>query len=280
MNPALEIIIPIVVFLGGGVVFFFGFNKMRRVKLIHDTPSSKVRSIAMGLVEVHGFAEPQQILITPFSKNECVYYKYVIKEYQRRTSTDSKGRSHTSYSWNTVGGGEKRIPFFASDDTGRVLVNPEGATCYVNCKKAFYQKAGFLGSFSGILSILKSWVNNDITEMDTTEWNLEPIEAKDGIEFSWGSSVGDRKYYEYYIAPKEVLFVLGTAVNDDNAPGNILIREGSNENTFIISDRSEKEVVKKIRNTMIFLFVFGILLIVGSILLFMKLNNYLLMERL
>ena len=109
MNPALEIIIPIVVFLGGGVVFFFGFNKMRRVKLIHDTPRSKVRSIAMGLVEVHGFAEPQEILITPFSKNECVYYKYVIKEYQRRTSTDSKGRSHTSYSWNTVGGGEKRI---------------------------------------------------------------------------------------------------------------------------------------------------------------------------
>ncbi len=275
MSPILEIVIPVVVFISGGVVFFFGFNKMRRVKLIQDTPRSKVRSIAMGLVEIHGFAEPQGILIAPFSKTECVYYKYKIKEYKKKTSRDSKGRTHTSYSWETVGRGEKRIPFFAKDDTGRVLVNPYGATCHVNCKKAFYQKTGFMGSFSGILSLLKNWDSDAITEMDTREWNLEPIDTNDGFNFSWGSSVGDRKYYEYYIAPKEVLFVLGTAVNDDNAPDNILICEGSNEITFIISDRSEKEIIKKIRNTMILLFVIGIALIVGGIILFMKLNNYL-----
>ncbi len=274
MSPILQIVIPIVAFLGGGVVFFFGFKKMRRVKLIQDTPRSKVRSIAMGLVEIHGFAEPQVVLIAPFSKTECVYYKYVIKEYQKKTRRDSKGNTHTSYSWNRVGGGEKRIPFFAKDDTGKVLVNPNGATCHVNCKKAFYQNAGFMGSFSGILSILKNWGNNDNTEMDTTEWNLEPIDAKDGFDISWGASVGDRKYYEYYIAPKEVLFVLGTAVNDDDAPDNILICEGSNESTYIISDRSEKEIIKKIRNTMIILFVIGIVLIVGSIILFMKLHNF------
>ena len=274
MSPILDIIIPILFFLVGGAIFFFGFNKMRRVKLIQDTPQSKVRSIAMGLVEIHGFAEPQAILVAPFSKTECVYYKYKIKEYKRKTRRDSKGRTQTSYSWETVGRGERRIPFFAKDDTGRVLVNPDGATCHVNCKKAFYQKKGFMGSFSGILNLLKNWDNNAISEMDTKEWNLEPIDANDGVSFNWGVSVGDRKYFEYYIAPKEILFVLGTAVNDDNAPDNLLICLGSNEKTFIISDRSEKEVVKKIRNTMIFLFVMGIVFIVGSIILFMKLNNF------
>jgi len=275
MSSILKIVIPILAFFGGWAVFFFGFKKMRRVKLIKDTPRSKVRSIAMGLVEVHGFALPQEILITPFSKSESVCYRYEIKEYQRKTTRDSKGRTHTSYKWVTVGSGERRIPFFARDDTGKVLVDPTGATCHVNCKKAFYQKAGFMGSFSGILGMLKDWISDDNSKMDTTEWELEPIEANDGFSVSWGANVGDRKYFEYFIAPEEVLFVLGTAKNDDDVPDKVLICEGTNEKTFIISDRSEKEVIKKIRNSMILLFLIGIVLIVGSIILFMKFNNFL-----
>jgi len=275
MNPTLEIIIPIVVFFGGGVVFFFGFNKMRRVKLIQDTPRSKVRAIAMGIVELHSHAEAIDLIVAPFSKTECVYYKYTIKEYQKKTSRDSKGRTKTSYSWNVVGHGENRILFYAKDETGKVLVDPIGATFHVDCKKAFYQKAGVMGSFSGILNLLKNWDSDNKTEMDTTGWNLEPINTHEGIVSHWGTNVGDRKYYEYTIIPDEILFVLGTAVNDPSSTHEIKIHKGTNEPTFIIADRSEKEIIKKIRNTMILLFVIGIALIVGSILLFMKFHNLL-----
>ena len=40
--------------LGGGGVFILGFNRMSKYRLIADTPTSKIRSMAMGIVEING----------------------------------------------------------------------------------------------------------------------------------------------------------------------------------------------------------------------------------
>ena len=42
--------------VGGLVAFFRGFRSLRTLRRIENTPTSKIRSMPMGLVEIHGAA--------------------------------------------------------------------------------------------------------------------------------------------------------------------------------------------------------------------------------
>ncbi|NIA04031.1 MAG: hypothetical protein GWP09_01645, partial [Nitrospiraceae bacterium] len=137
------VLISIAMFVVSIILFILGFKKMHRYQLVADTPTSKVRSIAMGLVEVKGEAEAKQYLKSPFSKDSCIYYKYKIYEYSEHLSHDDNGKT---YSWDPVGSGEKRVPFFLKDATGSVLIDPTKAEFKVPVKKAYYQKSGLFGA--------------------------------------------------------------------------------------------------------------------------------------
>lgn len=107
-------------FFFGLYLFFKGFVFFRRKRLIENTPTSKIRSIAMGLVEVFGEVMPAQggMLKSPLSNNDCVYYKYNIEELR------GSGKSRR---WVSVKRGSDKRHFFLKDETSLVLVNPEGA---------------------------------------------------------------------------------------------------------------------------------------------------------
>lgn len=268
MDQAWPYIISSVFAIAGAAIFWYGFNRMHKYRLIKDIPRSKIRSMAMGLVEVHGTVYCEKPLKTPFSGSDCVYYKYEIQEYRRHISRDSKGRTKTTYRWEAVAGGQRNIPFFARDETGEVYVSPAEAEFNVDMKKAFLQKAGIFGGFTALINALKDWDKNDEEFFDSSELNLIPIKANKGFSFSFGNRVGDRRYFEYYLEPDENLFVIGTAVNDGIAPNSILIRKGENQPTFIISNKSEKELLKSLKRKMIASYIFGGILFVGGVLLF------------
>lgn len=255
----------------GGFVFVLGFFKMRQYRIIRDTPRSKIRSMALGIVELHGHVEADQLIKSPFSKTDCVYYKYEIKEY--RKSSSSKGKS-SSYRWETVSSGDKRVPFFAVDETGRALVDPDRAEIDVSFKRAYYQKSqGLFGSIAALGNIVKALKNFDPSEpmaVDVDGLQLEPMESRTGFH---SVRVGDRKYLEYYIQSGDTLFVLGTAANDSSAPGKVVIRRGKNEKVFIISDKEEKTVLKRLKTLMIVCFAGGgLFFAVGVLMLFQVLN--------
>ena len=126
MNTA-GIVVAMIICVIGVVAFIFGFKQFRKYSLIKDTPRSKIRSMAMGLVEIHGNVEAKETIRTPFSQLPCVYYSYRIEEYRKHTRRDSDGKVHTTYSWDTIASGSRRIPFFAKDPTGEAYVNPDGA---------------------------------------------------------------------------------------------------------------------------------------------------------
>ena len=266
-----EIIISVLFIVVGLGIFLYGFNRMHKYRLIQDTPTSKIRSMAMGLVELHGSVFADKHITSPFSRTECVYYSYTIKEYRKHTTRDSEGKTRTTYKWENVASGDRRIPFSAKDETGSVYVDPDDAEFNVQVKKVFLQRAGIFGAFGTIASTLKNWDSNNESSMDVTTWGLTPIDPKSHTSF--GNHTGDRKYYEYYIEPDDDLFVLGTAANSPQAPNNVLIRKGENEPTYIISDRSEKELIGSLKWTMIGAFVFGgLFFIIGIVILlsFMK----------
>ncbi|MCP4566200.1 MAG: hypothetical protein GY841_01330 [FCB group bacterium] len=255
----------------GGFVFFLGFFKWRKLRVIRDIPRSKIRSMAMGVVEIHGNVEADQLIRSPFSKTECVYYKWQIKEYRQSSSSSGKG---TSRKWEEVGSGESHVPFFAKDDTGKALVEPDKAEFVVSYKNAFYQKGeGLIGSLKAIPKIIEALKNFDPQDpgsLNIDDSDLVPMSERQGLQ---SIRIGDRKYYEYIIEPDDNLFVLGTAAADPTTPDGVVIRRGKNEKTFIISDKGEKAVLASLKKTVRTCFIFGgIFLAAGIVILLMNLG--------
>lgn len=118
------------VWLGGvGVLlglaaFYYGIQSYRRRQLVRDTPTSKVRSLAIGTAEVQGQAQPlAEPLVSPLTHTPACMYMFRVREKQPTQSRDSTRDEE----WRTVLQIEEEIPFCVDDGTGRVPVNPEGA---------------------------------------------------------------------------------------------------------------------------------------------------------
>jgi len=106
----------------------------RRFRLIEALPTSRTQGVFIGLVELKGTAEGQPF-VTYLTGKECLHYRWSISEEWRRTVTetytDAEGRSQTrtrvESGWSTVDSGGESRPFYLKDDTGAVLIHPEGA---------------------------------------------------------------------------------------------------------------------------------------------------------
>ena len=59
--------------------FFRGFKRLRRKRLIENIPTSTIRGLAMGLVELYGEARTKTPLKSPLTKADCVLYMYKIE---------------------------------------------------------------------------------------------------------------------------------------------------------------------------------------------------------
>jgi len=107
-------------FFAGLYYFIKGFSWLKQKRLIENTPTSKIRLIAMGLAEIYGEVVPikENLFKSPFSVKDCVYCKYTIQELQ------SSGKSSR---WVTIKSDVKTEPFYLKDDTSAVLVDPKGA---------------------------------------------------------------------------------------------------------------------------------------------------------
>jgi hypothetical protein len=106
-----------------------GLHFIRLKRKIENTPTSKVRSIAMGLVEVHGQAWRQYALVAPMTQSACVYYR--LRKYRRQEKNK----------WRLVKDVDSsHVAFQIDDGTGRVVVAPQGASV-----KAKTRQTGFPG---------------------------------------------------------------------------------------------------------------------------------------
>ncbi len=102
-------------FLLSGLMLWGGFHFVRLKRQIENTPTSKVRSVAMGMVEVKGRAIRQYALISPMSHVPCVYYRL------------TKMRRERENQWQVTSViSSDNVPFLIEDETGRVEVDPAG----------------------------------------------------------------------------------------------------------------------------------------------------------
>jgi hypothetical protein len=176
----------------GVYLFYHGFRILLRKRLIENTPTSKIRSASMGLVEVNGLATGPYTINAPLSGVPCYLHRTVAWEWRR------DGRSG---SWVKAADETLHVPFFLDDNTGRVLVDPRGAEmeihrdfCHEFSPSLFSSDVGLPGNVASFLS--RYGVNSD---------------HKIKVE-------------EYCIKPKNALFVLGTLAENHSPASATLTR--------------------------------------------------------
>jgi hypothetical protein len=102
-----------------------GLRALSTLQRLLAVPLARVRSMALGPVELGGLVRASVPFPSPHSGLLCAWLRWVIEE--RRT--DSRGRT----SWATVSHGEMtQQPFHLDDGTGNVLVQPAAAEVEVD----------------------------------------------------------------------------------------------------------------------------------------------------
>jgi E3 Ubiquitin ligase len=257
----------------GAVSIVAGFVMLRFKRMIENTPSSKVRSVAMGLAELKGVARARTPLQAPFSGMPCVYYRFTVEQEERG------GRGGRS--WRVVDQGVSGEPFFLEDDTGRILVDPAGAKGEL--RRDYRRVARDGGLFShrkryteyrldpgepvyvlGSVRMTRDEVRERREELSTRlrELKHDPQRLqrfdtdRDGriSEEEWARAV---RAVEGGML-RETLKAAGAPPEDDRIVG-----KGSEETTFLISDRTEASLVRSLAWKTALAFLLGVGLLGG-----------------
>jgi E3 Ubiquitin ligase len=96
-------------------------SRIRRDRLIADTPLVKIRSAAQGYVKVFGQAHSggADSTAAPLSSRPCIWWSYDVEEKHR----NAKGET----TWRSIDSGSSVTPFVLADGDGECLVGPVNA---------------------------------------------------------------------------------------------------------------------------------------------------------
>lgn len=254
--------------------FFDGFRIYREYRVLADIPESPIRSLAMGLVQIHGESSGEETLTSPLTHTPCFLYKVDIERWE-----SDRSRGHWLHYWTDIAA----TAFYIADPTGKVLVDPRGAE-YDLIKRRVRE----IGRTSGLWSLLtrkQTAEGSGASDAELAEYvaNLGGLgpgslsnSSSDNLVKITGISPGNElpvlgafldqqswtlgrnpvragrfRFTEYCIVPGELYDVAGTCVENskpkDEHDRN-LICKGTNEPTFLISWRDEREIESSLRS--------------------------------
>lgn len=230
----------------GWLFVYAGVNRYRQRSLVADTPTSKVRSLAMGRVELDGTVEPLgETFPAPFSGQECVLYRYSIEQYYED--------DHGNDEWQPAESGVQMRAFYLNDGTGRVMVGPANAN--LDVRTNVYE----VGAGEADPPAVREFLRNRHARFDehrtgglaTVGHATFDVEA-DGMRVGDASQIIQdgrrRRYVEEVLPVGEEVYVFGKAKErpgmsaPDNA-ANVIVEDADDIPTFTISHRSEEEVL-------------------------------------
>lgn len=168
---------------GGLYLFYRGFRILQRKRLIANTPLSKIRSAALGLVEINGLAVGPYTMTAPITGRACYYYRTLAWELRKSGKNEE---------WHQVADESFHVPFYVDDNTGQQLIDPQGAE--MDLHRDFHEE------YSNSMFFGK--------EMPEA---VRAFLARHAVS-------GERRVRvdEYCIKPKNALFILGTLAENIN----------------------------------------------------------------
>ena len=102
----------------GVYLFVRGFLLLARQRLLAHTPTARICNASAGLLELSGSATGSATLRAPITGEQCFLYRTIARQ---------PSPSQRSVQWEKVAEETQCTPFFLSDETGQLAVNPEGA---------------------------------------------------------------------------------------------------------------------------------------------------------
>lgn len=249
---------------GFGVYFFVkGFRVYREYRVLADTPEVPIRSMAMGLVEIHGKAQGEKTVTGPVTGTPCLFYKVHVEKW-----VSDKNGGH----WRNAGTDADGPLFYLDDGTGKVLVNAHGAE--LDLVQSGRRETGssigrsitrfFKGSSSSVTGPAlgpgeDALVAYAQSVASGVHFSLGGIGTSIGTGTSFGLSSHRYRLTEFLILPEHWYDITGTCIENqkpkDEHDRNIILK-GQNEPTFLISWRGEKEIEGTLR-TRAMKYVFG-----------------------
>ena len=140
-NASTKIDVWLAIGFGAGLYYFYqGFRTYREYRVLMDTPEIPIRSVAMGLVDIHGKATGIPPIPSPVTQTPCYFYKVDIEHWV----TDKNG-GHWSHLVTDADGPR----FYVADATGKVLVDAHKAE-YDLIQTARVETRGTFGSGLGL----------------------------------------------------------------------------------------------------------------------------------
>lgn len=203
--------------VAGGILFIRGLFKWKEKRLIENTPTSKIRSLAMGRVEIYGTVLPlkDQSFKAPFSNKDCAYCRWTVEEYRHQGK-------HSR--WVLVQHGILGKYFNIKDETGEVLVDSTGAE--IDIPQDFESRS----------------LNPNITS----------FLASQNIAYKGWIFNKQMRFREYFLAKGDKVYIMGFAgdnpfVKEGTATKNqtdIMI-QASGKHFYYITDKPETDILKK-----------------------------------
>jgi len=264
----------IVFFCIGVFSFFWGFMRLRRKRKIENIPTSTVRSLAMGIIELTGKTEISKFLRSPLTNTECTLYRYTIEEYR------SSGKSGH---WVTIAKGDSfSCLFWLNDGTGKVMVLPKAAEFIMPVDyefstgigrsippnlSAFMDKLGIRrGRFFRPTLRFKEWYlkkNDKVYIMGTAKKVESSNDYRETLMNRLGQIKSDPKKMAQFDLNKDGQVDIeewNIAVNkieqelieeelkdiSQDELADVVITKGDIDDVFIISDYSQKDLIKKL----------------------------------
>ena len=223
--------------LGAGTfAFLHGFRSLRVQRLIADTPTAKVRSLAMGLVEVQGKLSARSRVTAPFTNQACAWWEIELQTLRQ----SNKGIKQ----WSTVYREQSGNPFYLHDGTGTAMVYPQGAK--VTAGDVISEETHGLGvpePYAGFMAGRQLGMRH--------LWSMGPMRfcerrLEEGRAVYVLGRANPKPHAVAVSMDDEVLQATGTDaigarhVRQHDGECCAVIRSGKQDPVFLISDRSEK----------------------------------------
>jgi hypothetical protein len=221
----------------------------------------------MGLVELQGQAIPNLLLTAPYTKTPCVFYHIIIERLVRHKNSSN---------WVKEFEMKTDIPFFIQDDTGSVVLDPTGAETdlplrYMNIEyNKRYKEYNIMEK--EVVYVMGSAKKTDSTDEKIQKEvearikeAIENPEMKEGFDLNKDMWI-DEKEWESAREEirKKVSEEFGRAGDEfKKSPNlvpeylkNVIIGKGEVDKNFILSNKSEKELIDNYKYK-IFFYIFG-----------------------
>ena len=286
-------------FLVGGWLIWLGFRKYREYRILADTPRASVRSITMGLVHLNGKSTGEHLLTSPLTRTPCYYYKTRVELWTTNLKDESK-------EWKTIRTEVDARVFYLDDGTGKVTVLPNNADFYVT--RTFQGETGpgargkrlvdptlgvpgpsnqelldYMQRVSEAAQTARAKLNAAVNALPdsagkTADKALLEMFGGGGGKVSKDFSGQRLRFTEECLIADRQCNILGTCVENPTPKDEYdrnQIQKGTNEPTFVISDKAEGALEKKVRRAALGTILVGALLMVAMVALILHMDGWL-----